>query len=211
MTNEELAAAIQAGERDRLPELWDQVRRFAAARAKRVARSLDGHYGVTAEDLYQCGYIALMLSVDAFNPDAGMSFIGWYALHLKSVFAEACGRRTSKLDGLNLSVSLDVPVTGEEDGDTLMDMQEDAGAAQAFEDAERRMWREHLHEALERALNALPEDQNSTLRRRFYQEQTIAAIAAADGVETKVVQKRQAEGLRVLRRPSVSKELQRFI
>ena len=30
MTNEELVALIQAGERDRLPELWEQVERFVA-------------------------------------------------------------------------------------------------------------------------------------------------------------------------------------
>lgn len=29
MTNEQLAAAIQAGDRDKLPELWEQVRRLA--------------------------------------------------------------------------------------------------------------------------------------------------------------------------------------
>lgn len=28
MTNEELVAAIQAGDRDRLPELWERVRRL---------------------------------------------------------------------------------------------------------------------------------------------------------------------------------------
>ena len=32
MTNEELVALIQAGERDRLPELWDRVERFVASR-----------------------------------------------------------------------------------------------------------------------------------------------------------------------------------
>ena len=31
MTNEEFAAKIQAGERDQLIPLWDQVRRFAYA------------------------------------------------------------------------------------------------------------------------------------------------------------------------------------
>ncbi len=35
MNNEELAALIQNGERDRLPELWAQVERFVAQQANR--------------------------------------------------------------------------------------------------------------------------------------------------------------------------------
>ena len=36
MTNEELVALIQAGERDRLPELWEQVERFVAWKASKL-------------------------------------------------------------------------------------------------------------------------------------------------------------------------------
>lgn len=35
MSNEELALQIRAGERDRLMELWAQVRRFALQQARR--------------------------------------------------------------------------------------------------------------------------------------------------------------------------------
>ena len=49
MTNEALAARIRAGERDRLMELWAQVRRFALQQARRWAYL--GRGGATTEDL----------------------------------------------------------------------------------------------------------------------------------------------------------------
>lgn len=51
MTNEELVALIQAGERDRMPELWEQVERFVANRANRLLiRSQGGLIGVDFDD-----------------------------------------------------------------------------------------------------------------------------------------------------------------
>ena len=40
MTNEELVALIQAGERDKLPELWEQVERFVALQANRLLHAM---------------------------------------------------------------------------------------------------------------------------------------------------------------------------
>lgn len=59
MTNEELAAAIQAGENNLLSELWEQVERFVSQQAGKRARVLNGYGGVTEEDLYQCGILPL--------------------------------------------------------------------------------------------------------------------------------------------------------
>ena len=47
-SNEELARLIQSGQRDRLLELWAQVRRFALWRARRWAAF---GRGVTVDDL----------------------------------------------------------------------------------------------------------------------------------------------------------------
>ena len=113
MTNEELVALIQAGERDRLPELWDQVERFVARQANRLLITMGDRaaaHGLEFNDLYNSGYVALVAAADSYGPEAGALFITWFAMHLKTAFAETGGWRTSKRDPLTKSTSLDAPI-----------------------------------------------------------------------------------------------------
>lgn len=148
-------------ERDKLPELWNQVERFVAMQARRRVLLSDGLGGVEAEDLYQSGYIALVAAAESYNPETGRSFISWLALALKTAFAEAGGYRNRKqaLDPLHRAGSLDAPISRDEDDGTLADLQADPGAAQDFQDMEDRLYREQLHNALEKALAELPDNQ----------------------------------------------------
>lgn len=75
MTNEELVSLIRAGERDRMGELWQNVERFVWQQAAR--RILLGADGVTVEDLYQSGYLALVDAVKSYEVRRGMAFLGW--------------------------------------------------------------------------------------------------------------------------------------
>lgn len=56
MSNEELAALIQGGERDKLVEPWAQVERFVAQQARRRLVLSAGLGGVEFGDLYNAGY-----------------------------------------------------------------------------------------------------------------------------------------------------------
>lgn len=209
MSNEELVALIQAGEREKLAELWEQVERFVAVKAHRRHLLSDGLGGVEVEDLYQSGYLALVAAVDTYDPTAGRSFISWLALALKTAFAEAGSYRSSKQarDPLHRAGSVDMPVS--EDNDTaIVDLIADPDAAQGFQDAEDRVYREQLRGALEKALDELPARQGDTLRRRFYQSQSLREIAAAEGVYPEAVRQWQEKGLRALRR---RRELQQFV
>lgn len=210
MTNEELVALIQGGERDRLPELWGQVERFVAAQARKRLALSGSMGGVEFGDLYNAGYIALVAAVDTYDPLAGKAFVGWLALALKTAFAEAGGYRSQKqaLDPLHQSGSLDVPIGEDEGGDTLGDFQADPQAVQAFEDVEQKVYREQLHTAMEAALDALPVRQRDTLRGRFYQSHTLEEIAAAEGVHKETVRQWQMKGLQALRQ---HRELQQFV
>lgn len=209
MTNEELVALIQNGERDKLPELWKQVEKLVAQQAHRRRLLSGGVGGVEVEDLYQSGYIALVAAADTYDPTAGRSFIGWLSLALKTAFAEAGGYRSRKQvrDPLHRAGSLDVPAS--EDSDTTIgDMTADPGAAQDFQDAEERLYLEQLHNALEKALDNLPDQQGDTLRRRFYQNRSLEEIAAAEGISKEAVRQWQIKGLRALRH---QRELQWFV
>ncbi len=115
MTNEELVARIQGGERARMGDLWEQVERFVSMQTGRRARALAGFGGVTEEDLYPSGYLALVAAT-------GRSFVSWLALALKTAFAEATGYRTKKRDPLSYSASLDMTLD-DESGATLGDLQ----------------------------------------------------------------------------------------
>lgn len=69
MSNEELAAAIRAGEQGKITELWAQVRRFALWRARRWARV---GRGVTVDDLEQEAFIALLDALERWREADGL-------------------------------------------------------------------------------------------------------------------------------------------
>lgn len=209
MTNEALVSLIQSGERDRLPELWEQVERFVAAQAHKRLILSGGLGGVEFNDLYNAGYIALVAAADTYDPLAGKSFTGWLATALKTAFAEAGGYRSRKqsLDPLHRAGSLDAPV-GDENDTATWELIADPGAAQGFQNAEDRVYLAQLHDALEKALAELPAQQSGTLRDRFYRAHTLEEIAAAGGVYAETVRQWQMKGLRTLRK---RRELQQFV
>ena len=210
MTNEELAALIQAGERERIPELWAQVEKYVWKQANRRALSLEGYGGVTEEDLYQSGFLALLDAVESYDHAAGMSFIGWLNLRLKNSFAEAAGYRSKKRDVLDYAEDIDAPIN-DADGLSVADLLAAPDGLQSFEKAEDRLWREQLRAALERALEVIPEAQATVLRRRFFDGATLAEVAREAGVNIESARQRQNKGLRSIRRSRMCRELEQFI
>lgn len=178
MTNEELVAKIQAGERDRLPELWEQVERFVASRAQRLMTLYANGYmtntgGVEFDDLYNSGYIALVAAVDTYKPDSEGAFIGWFAFALQNAFAKIGGWRSSgqRSDALRRAVSLDAPPSedGGEDDRALAELVEDPSAAQGLQGVEDSIFLDQLHAALERALQRLPEAEGDAIRGKYFE------------------------------------------
>lgn len=183
MTNEELAAAIQAGETDLLLDLWEAVNRFAWQQAQRWVRAWGGRGGITHEDLMQCAFLALLDALNGWKADGG-SFLGWYALRLKAAFTAAYGLRIERdrRDPLQSAASLDMPLT-DDTGDpfTLADTIPDPAAGAALEEVEERDRLDRLHAALEAALADLPEQLQEAVRARYYRGQRMnnTALAAA--------------------------------
>ena len=133
MTNEELVALIQGGDRDKLEQLWGQVERFVAAQANKRLVLSGGLGGVEFGDLYNAGYIAVVAAADTYDPAAGRAFIGWLALALKTAFSQAAGIRSRRQarDPIHQAHSLDAPVGEDTDGNTLADLQADPAAVEA--------------------------------------------------------------------------------
>lgn len=207
MSNEELAAAIQAGNEELYLELWEQVKRFVAQQAIRRYYVTGGFGGVEVEDLIQSGYLALVAAVGYFDPAGEYKFLTVLGNCLKTAFTRAGGYGTRKRDPLNGCMSLDTPLGDDPKGDTWLDMLEDP--CDAYEAADERLWREELRAALDTALSKLPAEEAETLISRYYQEKTYEEIGASSGTTPGKVRSREYSGLQRLRRPSAG--LIRFV
>lgn len=212
MTNEELVALIQSGERDRLPELWAQVERFVWQRAKRWATSLQGLGGVVEDDLHQAGYIAMLQAVETYREDKGKTFIGWFDYYLKKVFAEAYGLRSSRLqhDPLRTAIRFEDAIDdldGITVGDSIPDpTAEDEIAAIAERDREQR-----LYAALKKTVAALPQTEREVLQARYYQGRTLQEIARDRGLSHERVRQIEGRALRRMRHPAFNRELRKHL
>ena len=198
MTNEELAAAVQAGQADIL-ELWDAVRYFAKKQAGRWLRAWDGRGGVVLDDLLQASFLALLDALGGWKPDGG-PFIGWYAMRIKTAFALVYGQRTEKQrrDPLQSAISLETPLEDSNEELTVADTVPDPAAELAFDEVSEADMAQRLHNALEKALDALPEPQKTAIVQRYYMGE-------------KADNKALNAALRALRRPEINKALREYL
>ena len=189
MTNEELVAAIQSGQRERWVELWRQVQGLAWQYSHKWSWAKE-KAGVEREDLLQASMLALWMAADSYDAARGAQFSTWFVTAIQGEFTRAAGIRTGKQsqDPLRDAMSLDAPLRDDEgDSLTLADTLEDSQAEEPFRQAELRV-------SLKRALAELPEDQRRALYRRYWLE-TSANPRAHDAA------------LRALRHPSRSRAL----
>lgn len=201
MTNEELATEIRAG-RAGYGELWERVHRFVRQQAHRYYTLHAGtcvHAGVEQDDLVQCGFLALQDAVQAFDPARGYTLLAYMKYPLLNRFREACGNRTSRRDPLNLCTSLDKPA-GEEGDAVLGDFLPNPDAAEHMEEVVEEEYQRELRGALDAALDMLDEKRRDTIRRRFWGNETLDAIAAAMHVGRERIRQAEQAALRDLRR-----------
>lgn len=186
MTNEELVALIQAGERDRLPELWDQVERFVASRANRLLIAMGPDRaalaGVEFGDLYNSGYFALVDAAERYDPAAGAKFITFFSMRLKSYFSETTGFRLARQrkDPLNNAKSLDARLKeNDEDSGAFGDFIPDPKAAQALQAVEDTIQRDYTRQAVRQALEQLPTEERLAIKAYYYEGLTVKASGGA--------------------------------
>lgn len=108
LTNEELVIAIQAGDQEKMEQLWQQCYGFIRQQAIRWARAWENRADFELDDLINSGYFALCGACSAFQPGRG-SFINLLGMCIKTAFSEVAGCRTmaQKMEPLNNAISLD--------------------------------------------------------------------------------------------------------
>lgn len=200
LSNEELATLIQDGDNARILELWQQCNAFVWKQARSEIFRLDGRRGVDVNDLVQSGFLAMLDAAKSFDANAGFAFMTWLGFKIKTAFHEAAGCRTKRqmMEPIDSAVSLETPLTDEEDGDVLGDVIPDPAAELAFDEVSEADRVQRLHEALETALETLPEPQKTAIVKRYYMDE-------------KADSKALNAALRALRHPSISKGLRGFL
>lgn len=193
MSNEELAAMARGGNGDALLDLWAQVRRLAWKFIPRWRTAAEAG-GLTAEDLEQVAFLALLRAVDAFDAERGLKFSTYFITALKAEVFAASGIRTEKRarDPLRYAVSLDVPLSQDAPEDTaLSELIPDPAAEEAIDSAGLRL-------AIQGFLAELPEPQRRALYERYW-------------LEISTDRKAHDAALKALRHPSRSKRLRELI
>lgn len=207
-------AEVQAGNNNRIDELWEQVEGLVKWKAKHVmyALELQGNCrGLEFEDLVQTGFLAMLEALQTFKPENGL-FSTWLMFYLQSAFSEVSGYRTKRKrsDPINATMSLDLPFSAESDAATLHEIIPDPSAEAALEAVEDKIWHEQLSEALEDLLAELPEKSRNVLLLRYYQNLTLSAVGDVFRVGAEMARQIELQALRVLRKPCNLRRLQPF-
>lgn len=149
--------------------------------------------------------------MNSYKPEHG-KFSTWFMYHLKTAFAEVTGYRTKagKNEPINNALSLDKPLTDDSDSSLFGDFIPDKRASATLEAVEDREYQKQLHEAMETALGAIPENCSEVLRLRYYQNMTLEECGGALGVGAERVRQMECKGLRFLRQPKNAACLRSF-
>ena len=214
MSNEELAAEIQAGHMERLGELWEQIEGLVKWKAQRIVTALElrgRSCGVEYDDLVQCGYLALAAAVETYKPENG-AFSTWFMFYLKAEFAKVTGTRTNRSDNepLNTAESLDAPMGDDSDSAAMWEVIPDPSGMAGLEKVEKEQYLEQLHNAVEAAMGELPEDLAEVLRLKYLDGQTLTEIGRRQGVSIDRVRNKRNQALRLMRRPKCSRYIKSF-
>ena len=132
----------------------------------------------------------------------------YYKQHIDR-FNSLLGIRGRK-EPINEAVSLDAPLPGTEESMTLGDTLKDQDAAIDYDDAERRIYCQELHEAMEKSLETLDQQQRLIIREYWYKGKGCAAIGAQIGLSRHVVRNVENKAMRSLRKPRSVKYLKPF-
>ena len=209
-TNEELALLIQQGHKEYISELWANCYKllymlsdkFYFARTERLAAC-----GYTQEDLYQGCFFVMLKMVEAYDPEKGYKFTSYAGWHLKNYFKRTVLGYDQHVKGirkpLNISDTIDEPIRSKKDGsdtDTLVvDTLIDDTAELAFENAEDEVYNTQLHNALEKGIQTLSDEQQAVIREMFYNSNTYVGASDHLGLSVEGVRQRERYALRNLR------------
>ncbi|MDD6490200.1 MAG: sigma-70 family RNA polymerase sigma factor [Clostridia bacterium] len=201
MENEQLVTLIQSGNRDLLPELWEQTERLVKMLIIRYAKSKVLPNSMDIDDLLQCGYFALLQAVRAFKADNGYKFTTYLNYSVKNAIDEETGsdRKHFKEVSYNKTVR-------DKDGDNveLLDLMEDSTAEyDLIEPVELTDTQRTVIEALER----LPPVQREVISKHYLKGLTLNQIATERHCTIENIRQYIKAGFKTLRKDRALRNL----
>jgi len=204
MTNEELAIKIHAGETELLPVLWDQIEKVVkmlAWRFYQTHRERCDSFGVSVDDLYQQGYFGFLESVKNYDDEqvaTGYKFLTTSNIYFKKEFCAACKMHTKQWRNKIIPVSLETPVSEDDDELTLNDSISDPDAEAAFDNILKLDYLEGLRKDLNSALYKLEKRQWQVIEYLFFQGKSYKDTAEALNIGVRAVEKLRGDALFIL-------------
>lgn len=223
MTDEELAIKAKSGDEAALLELWKNKRGMAykMGRSRFLMHFEMGNTrGADLDDFMQCGFIALMRAVDSYNPEKPFAFSTCFCNALKTEYDYLMRTRDhSKSDILDNAISYDAPIktapfngsSGQriDDGSCIRDLIVDP--QNPFEEVEDKIFQEEQHEAIEKALEQIPEKQSAAVRLRYYKDKTMREIGESMGLSYNQIRNILKYAFINLRTDEIKRSLEPFI
>ena len=192
-TNEELVLMIQGGDREQLPELWEQVKRFCFMTIYRYRDLARDNIAVSMEDLQQECYVAMEDAAARFKPEAG-GFLTILQLCVRGRCRAALGLIGRPRNEHYYKDSIDEPGMGK-DTRTLADKLEDTTLPGMTDEMEL----DELQKDVRQAVARLPYGEDEIMRRHYLEGESISAIAEARGVTPGRIQAKKLIALDRLR------------
>lgn len=214
-TNEELVIRIQNGEKELIGELWENNYKLLYQMSNRFYNNHTDRCiscGVELDDIKQSSFFALCAAVEAYKSDSEYKFTTYINYSFKKT-AKALldgGHRRSIIDPLNMSASLDVPLSDDAEA-TKADVIIDYKAEQSFEDAEEKIFIQELNKTLSQAITAVcNETEKSILNQLYWNKKTFVDIARSMNVSGGKVHSIHSHALMMLRSSHTKRMLEPY-
>lgn len=211
-TNEQLALACQAGDKQAIAQLWEQNRALICSWCYHYyerGRDRCTACGVELADLQQEGFLALLDAVQAFRPEQEYKFTSYLNFPLKNRCNALLGKRGAPRP-LNECGSLDETI-GEDEDTSRLDMIADPNAGEGFESVEDREYNRQLREALAQAMDTLQEKHRDILQRRYYDGLTLQQCGERMQCTPEYIRQLSKQAIYRMRKGQAMKILSRFL
>lgn len=166
-TNEELAIKAAHGDNESLNKLYFAVTPLVNKLIKPYLKH--SNKNVSPEDLLQSGYFAVLKAVNYYAPEKGLKFNSYLENCVKYTCHEELGFRKKQVE----TVSLETPISDDEGSFTLEDIVEDPEA-----DTYRFCELNDMRIIVRREVERLPSTEQCVIYSIFYEDKTLAEIAA---------------------------------
>lgn len=200
MTNEELVLRIQAGERDQMAALWDQVKLYAY---KRACVFYYGHtnrcieLNIEVNDLKQEAYLGVYQAAQKYRAEYGVKFLTYAEYHLKNAFFSAAKLKNT---GYRYrEVKLEDLKAVNADGDTREYTLPDLRAADEIGEFIQQEQQGEIEVALSAALGCISVPHRNAVYHCVGRNLTYAEYARQNGVSRQRAHQLVKRGLEILR------------